>query len=115
MDREMLQYLTHAACNRIDKIIDAMPKPASEEDFAECNRAIQQVRNHLESRAMQTAVPFVPPTSEMLGDAAAWTELLPGMNAALDADAAKLAALLGAENSPAISAQDAELNALLGL
>ena len=70
MNNEMLSYLTHAACNRIDKIIDAMPKPASEEDFRECNRAIQQVRNHLESRAMQTAVPFVPPTSEMLGDAA---------------------------------------------
>lgn len=100
MADDMWSYLSHAACNRIDKIIDAMPKPASEEDFIECNRAIQLVRNHLEARAMQTAVPFVPPTSEVLGDAPARSDL---------------AALIGAENSPAISAEDAELNALLGL
>ena len=92
MDREMLQYLTHAACNRIDKIIDAMPKPATEADFAEVNDCIQHVRNHLESRAAQTAVPFVPPSSAMLLDA-----------------------FISAENSIAISATDAELNALLGL
>jgi hypothetical protein len=65
MDTEMLRYLTHAACNRIDKLIDAMPKPATEANFADVNHAIERVRLHLDARLAQTAVPFIPPTSDL--------------------------------------------------
>lgn len=64
MDSEMLNYLTHAACNKIDKLIDALPKAATDTDFAEANRCIARVQDHLTARLAQTAVPFVPPAAE---------------------------------------------------
>lgn len=94
MDSEMLNYLTHAACNKIDKLIDALPKAATDADFAEANSCIARVQDHLTARLAQTIVPFVPP-------AAVNTFTI----AAHDADG----------NTFTLAATDAELNKVLGI
>jgi hypothetical protein len=77
--QEQLDYLAWSACDKIAKMVE-LPDVSFEDRHA----AIQRVRNHLESRAAQTATPFVPPTSEMLPDAPAWLgELDPALAALL--------------------------------
>jgi hypothetical protein len=132
---EQISYLAWSACDKVDKMIDLIPPngdPDQPQRFIDVHDSINRVRAHMEARSMQTATPVMLPVVNAAGDgyephkgppvepklfdgAALCGELLPARYAALAADAEKLAALLGAENVPAISAQDAELNALLGL
>jgi hypothetical protein len=50
--REQLEYLQWSAIDKINRRFDAA-------SFEDRHLAIQTVRHHLESRAAQTAVPFV--------------------------------------------------------
>lgn len=111
IDAEMLRYLSHSACNRVDKLIELLPVDANDADWREVHGAINRVRAHLEARACQAAVPMIQPTERPSGEVS--FEGLCLIDPALFGG--ETPSPPGSESAASYPIPDAELNALLGL